>query len=121
MQGDVIDNHSSSYSICLLESDGLRVGDLRLLLNQGLRSLLGLRIRGFPKKISMIRIMVCWDLYWGPHILGNYHFRAEALALEHCREFGSRLGVLMVVPPDSEEVLQQPPGYPITSPLGYEN
>ena len=57
----------------------------------------------------------------GSPYFGNYPFSAEALALEHCREFGSRLGVLMVVPPDSEEVLQQPPGYPITSPLGYEN
>ena len=32
------------------------------------------KIRGTFLGVPIIRIIVYWGLYWGPHILGNYHF-----------------------------------------------
>ena len=31
------------------------------------------RIMGTFLGVPIIRIIVYWGLYWGPHILGNYH------------------------------------------------
>ena len=31
------------------------------------------KIRGTLLGVPMIRIIVLWDLYWGPLILGSYH------------------------------------------------
>ena len=31
------------------------------------------KIRGTILGVPIIRVVVCWGLYWGPPILGNYH------------------------------------------------
>ena len=49
----------------------------------------------FPKSgvpflgVPIIRIIICWGLYWGPPILGNYHMGG-------CQNFGPFLGTLHI-------------------------
>ena len=40
--------------------------------------------KGYFFGVPIIRIIVYWDLYWGPFILGNYHieFSGEAKGRE---------------------------------------
>ena len=38
-------------------------------------------MRGTFLGVPIIRIIVCWSLYWGTLILGNYHFRAGVQGL----------------------------------------
>ena len=53
------------------------------------------KIRGTFLGVPIIRIIIFWGLYWGPHILGNYHIHShaaiEAVAISHEKKSSNAL------------------------------
>ena len=41
------------------------------------------KIRGTLLGVPITRTIVFWGLYWGPLILGNYHFKDPAKGVEY--------------------------------------
>ena len=42
------------------------------------------------------KIIVFWDLYWGPPILGNYHCKSLGCSITACgRQFIGDMGMLL--------------------------
>ena len=68
----------------------LRVRALRVIWALAQFKVVGLLIWEFPKirgtflGVPIIRTLVFWGLYWGPLILGNYHFFQKTTAARGC-------------------------------------